>query len=292
MATVMEEKLKEAETAKKNDVKTFVWKFAKQSDGTQPEKRLIDCDGTELQKFYDHCKSMLYSTDKKNPGRYVLLDMIREQRDMCNVELFVRKLESGDFSSDDTKCPRFTWLQRILDFKKQNKEYFTENDFDSSPITVFLHGVPVEFSKITLGQLVDCCLDKFGTFNSKHITFNFILNLGICLTSKELDEFNGKDLEGKRRSKMEMIKEQLNIRPNVKLTVKAGGLTFSELRAMLILRAYRTKKYSELTTEQLTILRNKILYRLEGEVNYHATTWEKKMQEIEKVAEYKDIYID
>ena len=252
----MEEKLKEAETAKKNDVKTFVWKFAKQSNGTQPEKRLIDCDSTELQKFYDHCKSMLYSTDKKNPGRYVLLDMIREQRDMCNVELFVRKLESGDFSNDDTKCPRFTWLQR------------------------------------TLGQLVDCCLDKFGTFNSKHITFNFILNLGICLTSKELDEFNGKDLEGKRRSKMEMIKEQLNIRPNVKLTVKAGGLTFSELRAMLILRAYRTKKYSELTTEQLTILRNKILYRLEGEVNYHATTWEKKMQEIEKVAEYKDIYID
>lgn len=66
-------------------------------------------------------------------------------------------------------------------------------------------------------------------------------------------------------------------------------MSFSELRAMVNLR---TKKYSELTTEQLTVLRNKVLFRLENEVMYHANQWEKKMDEIRKVAESKNITLE
>ena len=38
--TVMKEKLTEAINARNNDIKSFVWKFARKSDGTQPEMQL------------------------------------------------------------------------------------------------------------------------------------------------------------------------------------------------------------------------------------------------------------
>ena len=46
----------------------------------------------------------------------------------------------------------------------------------------------------------------------------------------------------------------------------AGSI--NELRAMVNLKP---KKYSELTTDQLTVLRNKVLFKLENEVMFHPT---------------------
>ena len=51
----------------------------------------------------------------------------------------------------------------------------------------------------------------------------------------------------------------------------------------------RAKKYSELTTDQLVTLRNKVLFRLEQEVNYHITSWEERIRQIKMVAESKGI---
>lgn len=287
--TVLKEKLTEAINASNNDINSFVWKFARQSDGTQPEIKLIDATPEQLKTFYAHCKSMLYSTDKINPGRYVLLDIIREQREKCNIEMFMRKMESGSISADGKGYPKFMYWQNILDFKKKNAAYFADHDFETTPITIFTGKLPREFENITIGSVMDACLDQLGVLSNKHITFSFILNLGIYLTPEEMKEFTEKDAEGNKRSKLELIKERLNIKNTVKLTVKPGGLNFAELRAMVNLR---TKKYSELTTEQLTVLRNKVLFRLENEVMYHASQWEKKIEELKKVAKAKSIDLE
>ena len=185
----MKEKLTEAINARNNDIKSFVWKFARKSDGTQPEIKLVDATPEQLKTFYAHCKSMLYSTDKINPGRYVLLDIIKEQREKCNIELFMRKMELGSISADGKGYPKFMYWQNILDFKKKNAEYFAEHDFESSPISIFTGKLPREFENISIGSVMDACLDQLGVFSNKHITFSFILNLGVYLTPEEMKEF-------------------------------------------------------------------------------------------------------
>ena len=110
--------------------------------------------------------------------------------------------------------------------------------------------------------------------------------MGVYLTPAEMKEFDEKDKEGNTRSKLEVIKERLNIKPSVRLTVKPTGLNFSELRAMIGLKP---KKYSDLTTDQLTVLRNKVLFRLEDEVQRHIEQWEERIRQIKLVAQEKEI---
>lgn len=128
--------------------------------------------------------------------------------------------------------------------------------------------------------------DNTTDFDNKHITFSFILNLGVYLTPSEMKDFEEKDENGNTRRKPEVIKERLGLKPTVSLTVKPTGLSFNELRAMINLKA---KKYSELTTDQLTALRNKILFKLENEVMYHIQQWTDRKEQIEKVAKERDI---
>ena len=55
---------------KKNDINSFVWKGAKQivnGEVKQNEIKLVDATESQLNEFYDHCVSMLTSTDKVNP---------------------------------------------------------------------------------------------------------------------------------------------------------------------------------------------------------------------------------
>ena len=128
-----------------------------------------------------------------------------------------------------------------------------------------------------------------GWFDNKHITFSFILNMGVYLTPAEMKEFDEKDKDGNTRSKLEVIKERLNIKNTVRLTVKPAGLSFNELRAMVNLKP---KKYSELTTDQLTVLRNKVLFKLENEVMFHIEQWEERMRQLRMVAESKGITLE
>lgn len=283
---VMRDKMLEAIDAKNNDIKSFIWKFAKnKSTGAQEEIRLIDATEEQLNSFYKHCMSMLYSKDKTNPGRYTLLDIIKDQREKCNVELYLRKLKEGAFTGGES-YPRHLYCQDVLNCIKMNKEHFPQSELKNIPITAITGGVPKEFSRLSIDSVINGCLDTLGIIDTKHITFNFILNLGIYLTPEEMREFDEKDKDGKTRSKLEVIKERLNIKPTVRLIVKPSGLNYTELRAMLNLRP---KKYSELTTDQLVTLRNKVLFRLEQEVDYHITSWEERIRQIKMVAESKGI---
>lgn len=287
--TEMREKMMAAIEAKNNDLKSFVWKLAKKSDGTQEEIRLIDATEEQLKTFYDHCKSMLYSEDSVNPGRYVLLKIIEDQRKKCNVELFLRKLESGAICADGRPYPRHLYIQDIRSLMNFRKSEFPTAELKNISIAAVTGGLPREFERLSIEDVLDGGLDRLGFLDNKHITFSFILNMGVYLTPTEMKEFDEKDKDGNPRSKLEIIKEKLNIKPTVRLNVKPTGLNFSELRAMVNLRP---KKYSELTTDQLTILRNKVLFKLEDEVQFHAKQWEERIDQILKVCEAKGISLE
>ena len=285
---LMKEKLTEAIEAKNNDTKSFVWKLARKSDGTQEEIRLVDATPEQLNTFYNHCKSMLYSTDKLNPGRYTLLEIIGEQRRKCNVELFLRKLEQGSICADNKPYPRHLYIQVLRAYMNAHKEDFPSNELKNISIAACTGGLPREFERISIEEVLDGGLDQLGYFDNKHITFSFILNMGVYLTPVEMKEFDEKDKDGNTRSKLEVIKERLNIKNTVRLTVKPAGLNFNELRAMVNLKP---KKYSELTTDQLIVLRNKVLFKLENEVMFHIEQWEERIRQIELVAKERDIVL-
>lgn len=289
MNMTIQEKLTEAIEAKNNDINTFVWKFAKNNDGNQNEIRLVDATPEQLKSFYKHCMSMLHSTDKVNPGRYELLKIIADQRKKCNVELFLRKLESGSICADGKPYPRHLYIQDLRAYMSSHKDDFPSKELHNIPIAACTSGLPREFERLSIDEVLNAGLDQLGFLDTKHITFSFILNMGVYLTPAEMKEFDEKDKDGNPRKKLEVIKERLNIKNSVKLIVKPSGLNFNELRAMVNLRP---KKYSELTTDQLTVLRNKVLFKLENEVMFHIDQWENRINQIRKVAESKGINLE
>jgi hypothetical protein len=266
----------------------YVWKFARNAEGTQEQIKLMDATKEQLQMFYDHCQTMLYNKDSVNPGRYELLKLINEQRKKCNVELFLRKLESGVICADSQPYPRHLYIQDLRAFMNIHKTEFPSSNLKNISIAACTGNLPREFERISIEEVLDGGLDQLGYFDNKHITFSFILKLGVHLTPEEMKDFDEKDAEGNTRSKLEVIKERLNIKNTVRLTVKPSGLNFSELRAMINLRP---KKYSELTTDQLITLRNKVLFKLENEVQYHAEQWENRLNQILKVCEFRGIQL-
>lgn len=288
--TMMREKLTAAINAKNNDVNSFIWKYARNKDRIQETIRLMDATPAQLQSFYNHCMSMLYSKDKQNPGRYTLLDLIKEQREKCDTEVFLRKLELGTLiPNNNEKYPRYLYRQDIREFMNNNKEHFPTTELKNIPISHLPGHTPKEFQRISISSILDGCMDNLGIMNAKHITFTFILNLGVYFTPDEMRELTEKDAEGNIRSKLEVVKERLRIPSKVRLTVKPTGLSYNELRSMINLKS---KKYSELTTDQLNILRKKILFFLEQEIDYHIQIWEQKIKEINAVCKERGITLE
>lgn len=275
----MEEKLKEAIDKKQSDINSFVWKGEKELDASgrykQPEIKMINLSQEDLQKYYDHCKKMLFNQDPSKPGRYLVLERIPEQRDRCGAELFLRYLEQNKGMS------RFSLLSSINEFQKNNREIL--KTWKPTIEDVFAN-IPEEFGKIPLSLVIDGCLDRLGTFNKKAITRNFVLKQGIWLTpteSKELME------EGSGKQRLEIIRERLNIQDVERLSINSKGLNFTQMRAMLNIK--QDRKYMDLTTTQLETLRYRILFNLEENVKEHIAFWERKMEELEIIANYRGI---
>ena len=279
--------------AKKNDVNSFVWKGPREiinGEKVQTEIRLMDASEEQLNKFYTHCKSMLYSNDKNNPGRYTLLNIIKSQREKCNAELFLRYVENHYMPTERDKYSRFTYLQSIKECLANNKDVLPKEIWKTTSITAINNGVPEEFHGLNIDLVISACLDSLGVFERKHITLNFLAKMGVWFTQQEMKDLTERDAEGNIRDRIEVIKERLGIKSNVGLHVDPKSmLNYSELRSMLNLR---TKKYSELTTEQLLVLRNKVLFKLEDEVSYHISQWEERIKQIKLVAKAKGFYLN
>ena len=289
--TVLADKLIEAFNVKNNSIESFVWKGEKKHVNKkiiQDEIKLVDASPEQLQSFYNHCKTMLYNKDRKNPGRYTLLNIIKEQRVNCNAELFLRYLATGDPANGIKPYPRFSYFQALKTFLDNNKEVLPKNVWSTTPITVITE-TPAEFSEITIDQVYRACLDSLGVFQRKHLTNNFIAKMGLWFTPTEMSDLVEKDNNGKTINRLTVVRTRLDLKNNIHLKIDPNGLSYKEFRAMINLQS---KKYSELTTEQLIVLRNKVLFRLENEVMFHASQWEKKIDELEKVAKSKGIELE
>lgn len=274
----MKEKLAAAIAKKNNDINTFIWKGRKvEVNGqlVQEEKRLVDCSEERLRTFYNHCESMLYNDSKEYPGRYVLLDIIKDQRERCNAELFLRWLEQ------ERSVPRYTFLASLRVFLDNNKGIDTKEVFISEAL---VGDCPTEFARLPIDVVLEGCLDKLGKFNKQHITLTFILKQGLWFTQQESKDLTEKTATGEFREKADVAKERLGLKPSVNLYMTPKGLSFTQLRAMVNLKS---KKYSELTTPQLETLRNRILFSLEDEVKFHISQWETRKNQIKMVCDAK-----
>jgi len=267
--------LKEIE-GKEIDLNSFEWKGMKVLDEKgkfkQTSKKLIDMTASELGTCYDHCKTMLFNKEVQNPGRYIVLELISDQKDRCGAELFLRYIDQKYSMS------RFTLLNNLTTFLAANKALFKE----TKPLLKdMFSSLPSEFESIPLNLIMDGCLDRLGSFTKKHITRTFILKQGIWLTPTESKELLQ---ENPMRDRLEVIKEYLGIKEIEKLYLNAKGINYTQMRGMLGLRT--NKKYLDLTTTQLETLRNRMLFALEETVKSHINSWEQRMSEIEICADY------
>lgn len=283
------DQLQKAITNKKNDVTTFVWKFPKKKIGdrfVQDEIKLMDASEEQLNTFYNHCMTMLYNKDVKNIGRYPLLSLIREQRTNCNAMLLINWLAAG--GPNRKAYPRFQFFQDFKTELENNRDSLPRNTWATAKITN-LYEVPVEFNSLTIQSVFDACLDTLGVFDKRHITNNFIIKMGLWFTQDEIKDLNEKDETGKTKNRLDVVRQRCDLRPDTRLYINQKGLTYREFRAM---KNLKSKRYSELTTDQLTILRDKILFKLEEEVNTHIQQWEDRIKQIKKVAAIKGYTIN
>ena len=128
-------------------------------------------------------------------------------------------------------------------------------------------------------------MDKLGAFNKKHITRTFILKHGIWLTPAEVKDLTETEYS-ETTDRLSLIRERLSLKDVEKLYINSRGINFTQMRAMLNLKP--NKKYIDLTTAQLETLRYKMLFNLEETVKNHISSWEKRMEELELVANYKN----
>jgi hypothetical protein len=280
---MMKEKLEEAIERKNNDLNSFIWKGRKEEvDGkfVQKEIKLMDCTEKELQDHFDYCETMLRNNDPKTPGRIVLINIIKDQRERCNAELFIRWIEQT------TKSPRFTFMTSLRTFLDNNPDIKTDEVCVGDAIA---GNCPAEFINIPISLVLDSCLDKLGKFDRSHITLAFILRQGLWFTPEESKDLVEKDNDGNIKNKIEVVKERLGLKSSINLYINPKGLSFTQLRAMINLRS---KKYSELTTSQLETLRNRILFSLEEDANYHSKMWINLENQILKVAAAKGFTIN
>ena len=292
---VLGEKLTQAINNKENSVENFVWKGPKKEVNgvrVQEEIKLLDATPEQLKHFYEHCQSMLYSEDKKNPGRKVLLNIIKEQRQKCNAELYLRWLENKyltNIPEQRVVYHRFLYTKDIREALELNLETIKKEDYNKTPITVLTSGVPMEFRDITISDVLLGGVDLLGLFDRSHLSLSFITKMGVWLTDKEMNELLERDKDGKARNRIDVIKERFNLRKDINLYPNEHGLSYNELRAMLNLK---TKKYSELTTDQLVVLRDKVLFRFEDEVRFHVSQWEDIINKLKTVAEIKNVDLE
>lgn len=280
---MIKEQLVKVLNNKLEDPNNFIWKGEKIifGQGTiQEEIKLMDAEPEDLNKFYNYCNVMLYNDDYNNLGRYKILNIIKEQLLKCRVELCLRTLEQDE----ENPIPKYMLnlqIQELLS-RGENKNISLEH-VKFGDIT---KNIPYEYKDLPVTEIIDGCTDKLGTFNRKYLKLAFILKQGIWLTEQEKKELTEYNSDGTEKNKIDVIREIFNINKNIKFNVNPKGLSYAQFRAAYNLK---NKKYSELTTEQLLVLRNKILFNLETEINYHIKQWEKRKSQIEIVCKLRNI---
>ena len=259
-------------------LKTYVWKGPKQKvngEIIQVTTKLVDATQEELQQFFQYCNLMLHNTSKNKPGRYPVLCTIIDQLNKCNAELLLRWFRNE-------KIDQSSLLIAIRDFVSNNKDVIGPKE---KLLAKDIANVPNIFSNIPVTLLEDACLDILGKFNKKHITLTFIAKQGIVLTQKEQKELVGTlKSDGTIQSWEDVLKQQCSLPDTINIIFKQKGFTYPEFKTMINIK---NDKYSAMSSDQLKVLRDKLLPSLEKEVNKHITFWESQKDKIQQIANSK-----
>lgn len=282
--TVLGDMLAEKLAEKANDINNFMWKGPK-VNGVQEEIRLMDASYDQLRGYYNHCMQMLHNNDSKNPGRLTLLNIVNGQIQRCRAELLIRWLRS-EKQYTTTKC-----LEDLRAIIANNKETVGSETIKNIPIGSVMNGLPLDFEHVPISYVLDACLDSLGQFDNSHLTLNFIVKMGLWFTQQEMQNpvekgglYRKDPTTGKAVNRLEVVSKELRLNPSIVLRIKDTGLTYSEFRSMCRLKR---DKYANLTSDQLRLLSNKVLYRFQDQCEAQAKQWSNKMEEILKVAQAK-----
>lgn len=285
--TVLGAAYKKAVETRKNDYSAFVWKGEKIKDGEhyiQNNEKIVDMTPERLKECYSHCEKMLYNEDPKHLGRYNVLEEVTEQMNKCNVELLLRYYENS-YMHDDSRSDmkrRSLWIS-LRQLQANNPEI---DDWSKVPVTMISENLPSEFHDILVSDIMDGCIDFLGVFNKQHLTMTFITKMGLWFTKAEESELKGTS----NVERLKIAKERLHLPDKLNLRFSEKGLSYHEMRAMLVLP--KKQKYADMTTEQLVTLRNKVLLRFQREVDGHIYSWKRLKKQIELVAHSKNIKLD
>lgn len=257
-----------------DSIESLTWK-----DKNGNEVKLMAASPDDLKKWYKHCFEMLYNSNPWSPGKLQIRENIHKTWDACNTELFVRYLLHECDTEIKTK-------NDILNHINNQRQAYDEDILNKS-ISILFNGLDPIFEKVTVSRLMDACFDKLGVLNRKMITDKFILAQGIWLTEDEKVELTETSEDGKPRNRLEVIKERLCLNSNIKLKVSPTGLSFAEFRSLVQLSAL--PKVSSLPSIALRTLRDKILLLLDNDLNYHINKWNTLINNIQRVAEARNI---
>lgn len=291
--TAIEDAYKKAVEEKSNDIRNYVWKGPK-VNGIQEEIRLIDANYDQLRRFYKHCMEMLYNNNAKNPGRITLLSIVKDQIQRCRAELLIRWLKA------EKSYPATSCLEDLKNIIATNSE-LTEEVIKTYPIDMVMNGLPEEFGRVPIGTLMKACLSSLGVLDSSHLTLSFIVKMGLCFTQQEMQkDLYRKDETGKTIKRLEVIRKEFGLDPRFNPWINfEGGLSYNEFKTMYIFKTgkinsvvpsrYASNKvpYSDMTSDLLRLLSNKVLYRFQELCEKQAKQWQDKVDELIRVAEYK-----
>lgn len=283
MNTVLGDALKKAMDTKKNDYSAFVWKEEKRKEGSklvQDSIRIIDMTPEQLKRCYKHCDIMLNNEDPKHLGRYNVLEEINDQINKCNVELLLRYFENTYLKDNRVDIKRKSLWLSLRKLMANNPEI---EDWSLVPITKISSDLPSEFNDINIADVMDGCIDYLGVFSKQHITMTFITKMGLWFNKAEESELKGTS----NVDRLRIAKEKLHLPEKLNLRFSEKGLSYHEMRSMLILP--KKQKYSDMTTKQLSVLRDKVLLRLQREIDGHIYNWKRLKKQIELVAESKGV---
>lgn len=269
------DKLKQAIEKRTNSMENWTW-----MDKNGNSVRLVDMTNEELQHSYNHTLDMLYRKSNFKYGKLEVRKNIQKIHESCNSELLRRYLQY------ELAVDMFKTNKDLLDFIMKFKEANHVTNEDN--ITVMFSNLPKEFETLTIGDLIKACLDTCEPINRKLISNEFIMSLGIWLTEDEKRDLTEYDENGKLRPWVEVMKERLFIDGGY-FRVTPTGLNYSELRSLLNLES--RSRVSSTPSDTLYLLRDKILLLLDNDLEYHIKKWEGLKEQIEKVAESRNLVL-
>lgn len=268
------DKLTQAIDKKNNDINGWVWRT---SGGKNV--RMMDMTPEQLQRAYSHVDQMLNNQDPYHPGVQRKRDQVRKMWDCANTELLLRHIIY------DCNIEGLRTNKDLLDFISAHKK--ANNISNSDSISTIFNGLSEGYSRITIDSLLSACLDTLPAFNKKLLSDKFILSLGIWLTDQEMKDLTEYDENGKVRDRKTVIKERLLLNPAVEIHFNSRGLTFNEFR--MITQIDGRPKFSMLSTNVITLLRDKLLLVLDQDLEYHIQKWSTLKEHLEFIADQKGI---